>query len=145
MPSKTKEAPVAPREPFAYALIRVVPHVARGECLNVGVVLFCRSRRFLAARMAPDRRRLLALTPNLDLPAVERRLDLIARVCAGDRAAGPMARWPQAERFGWVVAPASTIVQPGPVHAGLTYDPAATLDHLVQTMVLIDGADTRAD
>jgi len=127
------------REPFAYAVIRVVPRVERGECLNVGVVLFCRSRRFLAARMAPDWRRLLALSPRLDVPAVERRLDLIARVCAGDLAAAPMARWPQAERFGWVVAPASTIVQPGPVHAGLTLDPAATLDRLVASMVLSEG------
>ena len=133
------------REPFAYAVIRVVPRVERGECVNAGVVLFCRPRRFLDARLALDRRRLLALAPDLDLAAVARQLDLIARVCAGDPAAGPLARLAQAERFGWAVAPASTVVQPSPVHAGLCADPAATLDRLFATMVDVptpaDGGD----
>ena len=123
------------RTPFAYALIRVVPRVERGERLNAGVVLFCRPRRFLDARLELDRRRLLALAPELDLAAVARQLDLIARVCAGDPAAGAIAALPQGERFGWLTAPASTVVQPGPVHAGLCVDPAATLDHLFATMV----------
>ena len=125
------------RAPFAYAVIRVVPRVERGECVNVGVVLFCRPRRFLDARLELDRGRLLALAPDLDLEAVARQLDLIARVCAGDPTAGPIAALPQAERFGWLVAPASTVVQPGPVHAGLCDDPAATLDHLFATMVRV--------
>ena len=125
------------RDPFAYAVIRVVPRVERGECVNVGVVLFCRPRRFLDARLELDRHRLLALAPDLDLAAVERQLELIARVCAGDPAAGPIAALPPAERFGWLVAPASTVVQPGPVHAGLTDDPVATLDHLFATMVRV--------
>ena len=129
-------AKLAP-DPFAYALIRVVPRVERGERVNVGVVLFCRSRRFLAARLELDRRRLTALAPDLDLDAVQRHLDLIALVCAGDPAAGPIGRLPQAERFGWVVAPSSTVVQPSPVHAGLCLDPAATLDRLLATMVRV--------
>lgn len=123
------------RDPYAYALIRVVPRVERGECVNAGVVLFCRPRRFLDLRLELNRARLLALAPDLDLEAVGRQLDLLARVCAGDAAAGPIAALPAAERFGWLTAPASTAVQPGPVHAGLCDDPATTLDHLFATMV----------
>jgi hypothetical protein len=123
------------RWPFAYAPIRVVPRLERGECLNAGVVLYCRARRFLAARTELDPGRLLALAPDLDLAAVGRQLDLIRLVCAGDPAAGAIGRLPQPERFGWLVAPASTVVQPGPVHAGLTADPAATLERLFATTV----------
>ena len=123
--------------PFAYALIRVVPRVERGECLNAGVVLFCRPRRFLAARIALDRRRLAALAPSDDVntAAIQRQLDLIPLICAGDAVAGPIARLSQAERFGWLVAPSSTVVQPSPVHTGLSSDPAAELDRLFATMV----------
>ena len=131
--------------PFAYAPIRVVPRVERGECVNVGVVLFCRARRFLDLRLELDQHRLGVLAPDLDLEAVARHLDGLARVCAGDPSAGPIARLPQAERFGWLVAPASTVVQPGPVHAGLTPDPAAALDRLVATLVRLpaSGAEGR--
>ena len=123
--------------PYAYALIRVVPRVERGECVNVGVVLFCRSRRFLEARLELDLGRPLALAPDLDHAAVRRQLDLIALVCRGDPAAGAIARLPQAERFGWLVAPASTVVQPSPVHAGLCADPAEELDRLLATMARV--------
>jgi hypothetical protein len=129
------------RDPYAYALIRVVPRVERGECVNAGVVLFCRPRRFLEARLELNRERLLALAPDLDLEAVAARLDLIARVCAGDPTAGAIAALPQAERFGWLVAPASTTVQPSEVHAGLCDDPAATLDHLFATMVRVPAGE----
>ncbi|WP_437612358.1 DUF3037 domain-containing protein [Sorangium sp. So ce834] len=120
---------------FDYAVLRVVPRVERGERVNVGVVLFCRARGFLEARSEPDERRLLALWPALDLEAVRRHLDFIRRVCAGDPACGYVAGLPQAERFGWVVSPASTIVQPSRVHAGLGADPAAALDRLLAALV----------
>ncbi|WP_437550575.1 DUF3037 domain-containing protein [Sorangium sp. So ce367] len=122
-------------DPFDYAVLRVVPRVERGERVNVGVVLFCRARGFLEARFEPDERRLLALWPDLDLEAVRGHLDFIRRVCAADRACGYVAELPQAERFGWVVSPASTVVQPSRVHAGLGVDPAAALDRLVATLV----------
>ena len=124
--------------PFEYATIRVVPRVERGEFVNVGVVLYCRPRRFLDARIdlgEPQVAALAALAPDLDLDAVRRRLDTLRRVCAGDATGGPIALLPQFERFGWLVAPLSTVVQPSPVHAGLCADPAATLDRLARTMV----------
>lgn len=122
-------------DPFDYAVLRVVPRVERGERVNVGVVLFCRARGFLDARLEPDERRLLALWPGLDLEAVRGHLDFIRRVCAGDPACGYVAGLPQVERFGWVVSPASTIVQPSRVHAGLGADPAAALDRLLAALV----------
>ncbi|MGH2560701.1 MAG: DUF3037 domain-containing protein [Thermomicrobiales bacterium] len=127
------------RQSFEYALIRVVPRVERGECLNAGVVLFCRPRRFLAARVSHDRARLLALAPDLapdELDAIDRQLALIPRLAAGDAAGGQIARLPLHERWHWLVAPASTVIQPSPVHTGLCDDPAAELDDLFATMVL---------
>ena len=132
-------------ESFEYAVVRIVPHVERGECLNAGVILFCRSRRFLRARVALDRRRLSALAPDLDpttLEAIERQLDLISRISAGDPDAGPIARLPLPERWHWLVAPASTVVQPSPVHTGIATDPAAELDHLFATMVALPTQPT---
>ncbi|AUX40376.1 hypothetical protein SOCE26_017760 [Sorangium cellulosum] len=128
-------APQRAGDPFDYALLRVVPRVERGERINVGVVLFCRARDFLDVRLEPDERRLLALSPGLDLEAVRGHLDFVRRVCAGDRACGFVAELPQAERFGWLVSPSSTIVQPSRVHAGLCADPAAALDRLLATLV----------
>ena len=127
-------------DPFVYALIKVVPRVERGECVNIGVVLFCRPRRVLDGRFELDSARLRALAPDLDLELVERQVAVIRDVLAGEDGAGAMARLPQAERFGWLVSPASTVVQPGPVHAGVTSDPAATLDRLFATLVQVVGA-----
>ncbi len=124
------------RNTFEYAVVRVVPRVERGEFINAGVILFCRTRRFLEARVHLDPARLAVLAPGLDVAAVCAHLDLIPRVCAGDQDAGPIARLSQAERFHWLVAPQSTIVQPSPVHSGLCDDPAAALEHLLKTMVL---------
>ncbi|XXX79416.1 DUF3037 domain-containing protein [Sorangium sp. So ce134] len=129
------DSPPPARDAFDYAVLRVVPAVERGERVNVGVVLFCRAQGFLEARSEPDERRLLALWPALDLEAVRGHLDFIRRVCAGDAACGYVAGLPQAERFGWVVSPASTIVQPSRVHAGLGADPAAALDRLLAALV----------
>lgn len=124
------EVEPAERAPFAYAVIRVVPRVEREEFVNAGVVLFSRPRRFLGVRTAIDAERLRALWPDLDCEAVQRQLDLLKLVAAGDPAGGAIARLSPAERFGWLTAPASTVVQPGPVHAGLAADPAAALDAL---------------
>jgi hypothetical protein len=126
------------RDSFEYALIRVVPRVERGECINAGVVLFCRPRRFLDARTEYDEVRLRALAPDLDeseIAAIRDQLALIPRITAGDPTAGPIARLPIPQRWHWLVAPASTVIQPGPVHTGLTDDPAESLGHLFETMV----------
>jgi hypothetical protein len=123
-------------EAYQYALWRVVPDAQRGESLNVGVVLYSPRLRFLGARTAIDEPRLLALAPELDLPALGSALHHRASVAAGDEAAGPVAALPAGERFGLLVAPASTLVQPGPVHTGLCEDPAATLEQLFVRLVL---------
>jgi hypothetical protein len=120
---------------FDYAILRVVPHVEREEFINVGVVLFCRTLRFLGARVELDTRRLAALSPKLDATMVQAHLDLISRICAGGADAGPIGQLSQAERFHWLVAPRSTTVQVSPVHCGLCADPQAVLDNLFETMI----------
>jgi hypothetical protein len=131
--------PVAPSPaPFEYVIVRVVPRVERGECLNAGVILVSRAKRYLAARVELDRRRLAALAPYLDGETVEwidRQLDLIPRICAGDPDAGPIAQLGLGERWHWLAAPASTLIQPGSVHTGLCADPAEELDRLFAEMV----------
>ncbi len=125
------------RSSFDYAIVRVVPRVERGEFINAGVILFCRTRRYLAARIELDVPRLLALAPEAerDLAAIEQHLDAIPVICAGGTAAGPIGALSQAERWHWLVAPTSTIIQPSPVHSGLCTEPAVMLEHLLATMV----------
>jgi hypothetical protein len=123
------------RNPFAYTIVRVVPRVERGECFNAGVVLFCRQRRFLGARVALDAGRLAALAPDVEPETVRPHLDAVVRVADGDPSAGPIAALPQSDRFGWLAAPSSTIIQPSPIHTGLSDDPQATLDALFASMV----------
>jgi hypothetical protein len=125
--------------PFAYAAIRLVPRVERGECINVGVVLYSRPRRYLGVRTGFEPQRLLALWPNLDVDAVRRHLEILCLVSEGDPAGGPIALLPPFERFGWLTAPASTIVQPGPVHSGLAKDPGLALDRLYHDLVAPEG------
>jgi hypothetical protein len=120
---------------FDYALVRVVPCVERGEFLNVGAILFCRTRRFLEARIELDAARLRALWPAADLDEIRSHLETIPRICAGGPDAGPIGQLPLHERFHWLVAPRSTVIQTSPVHAGLTDDPAAALEHLLERMV----------
>jgi hypothetical protein len=127
--------PAVRRSLFQYAIVRVVPRVERGESMNVGVVLLCRPRRYLGARVRLDERRLAAFAPDLDPGLLRPHLEAIERIAAGDRSAGPIAALGIAERFHWVVAPSSTIIQPSEVHTGLCQDPAAELDHLMATLV----------
>ena len=127
-----------PREPFEYAVLRVVPRVERGEQLNVGVVLQCRPRRFLGCRLGLGQRRLAALTalaPELDTTALEAHLDGIGRIVAGDADGGPIARLSPPERFHWLVSPSSTMIQPSEVHTGLTDDPERSLEDLFAKLV----------
>lgn len=120
---------------FEYAFIRVIPYVERGECINAGVVVFCRTRRFLDAQVELDRQRLLALAPKCDPDEIQQHIEGIPRICAGGTAAGPIGELTQAERFHWLVSPRSTIIQSSPVHTGRTADPAETLRQLFDTMV----------
>lgn len=120
---------------FDYAIVRIVPRVEREEFLNAGAILFCRTHRFLAARIAADPARIAAFAPGFDLAAVEEHLESIVRIAAGGPGAGPLGGLSQAERFHWLVAPRSTIIQVSPAHAGLCADPAAALEHLLATMV----------
>jgi hypothetical protein len=125
----------ARRRPFAYAVLRVVPRVERGEQLNVGVVLFCRQHDFLALRTGLDVARLAALAPGVDPEPIHSGLRALAAIAAGDPEAGALAGLPASERFGWIVAPSSTTIQPSAVHTGLTDDPRAALDRLFTSLV----------
>jgi hypothetical protein len=127
--------------PFAYAILRVVPSVERGEQFNVGVVLYCRQLDFLDLRATVDERRLDALAPGLDVDGVQASLEAIRAVVCGEPAGGALAQLPASERFGWVVAPASTVIQPSKVHTGLTQDPAATLERLFSALVRTTTAE----
>lgn len=128
------------RSPFAYTVLRAVPRVERGEFINIGVVLFCRERRFLGARVGLDAARLQILAPECDAAEIRAQLEAIVRVADGDADAGPIARLSQSERFHWISSPHSTIVQRSEAHTGLTEDPATTLDHLFRTLVEVPGS-----
>jgi hypothetical protein len=127
----------APRNPFQYAIVRVVPDIARGEFLNAGVILFCPTQRYLNARIHLDRARLTALAPEIDLETVATYLETIPKVCAGGGEAGSIGALPQSQRFHWLVAPRSTIIQTSPVHAGVSHDLDAALDALFEKLVLL--------
>ncbi|MGW7290950.1 DUF3037 domain-containing protein [Streptomyces xiamenensis] len=127
--------PARQREVFEYALLRVVPRVERGECVNAGVLLYSQAHSFLAARTHLDAQRLRALDPDVDLTGVQAALRAAERVCDGGSTAGQAAGDGPGRRFRWLVAPRSTVVQPGPVHSGLTADPAAELERLLATLV----------
>jgi hypothetical protein len=124
---------------YDYAVIRVVPRVEREEFINVGVILSCAARDFLDARLHLDRARLAALDATLDPAVVEQYLGVIPVVCRGDAEAGPIGKLPVRQRFHWLVAPRSTIIQTSSVHSGLCEDPATALAHLMQQMVFPAG------
>jgi len=123
------------RSQFTYAILRVVPRIERGERMNAGVVLYCGERDFLAARAALDERRLAALAPDVAPAAVRAHLDALVRIAEGAPDAGPVAELPPAKRFGWLVSPSSTIVQPSEVHSGLCEEPSETLAELFADLV----------
>jgi hypothetical protein len=120
---------------FQYVVLRCVPRVDREEFVNVGVVLYCQQADFLGARSHVDRSRLEVLSPDLDVDAVHSALATVEAVCRGDESAGAAGRTPLGTRFGFVSAPRSTVVQPGPIHGGLTSDPGGQLDHLLERLV----------
>ncbi len=125
----------AGREEYQYALLRAVPDVERGEAVNVGVVVFSRRHNYLGVRTQIDERRLRALHPDLDVDALRRHLAGVEAALAGDPAAGAVADLPRSERFGWVTAASSTIVQPSPIHTGLCENPEALLERLFARLV----------
>ncbi|MET0424900.1 MAG: DUF3037 domain-containing protein [Actinoplanes sp.] len=120
------------RIPYEYAIVQAMPRVERGELINVGVLLYCQRLDFLAAGIHLDADRLRALAPDADVPALRAALESWGATCAGAGASGAMKL---GERFRWLVAPRSTVLRAGPVHMGLTVDPSAELDRLVQLLV----------
>ncbi|MGW7008350.1 DUF3037 domain-containing protein [Streptomyces sp. NPDC054933] len=123
------------RDVFEYAVVRVVPRVERGEQINAGVLVYCRARSFIAARIHLDEERLRCLDPNADVVAVRAALRAVECVCEGGERAGQAAGDDPGRRFRWLTAPRSTVVQPGPIHTGLTADPAADADRLLELLV----------
>jgi hypothetical protein len=121
---------------FQYTILRVVPRVERGETINVGIVLLCRPRRFLDARVALDEPRLAAVAPGVDPRPIAAHLDGIVRIARGDEDGGPIARLGQPERFHWLSGPSSTVIQPSEPHTGLTADPGRELERLFAALVL---------
>jgi hypothetical protein len=123
-------------QPFEYVVLRVVPRVDRGESINAGVVVYSRALEFLGCRVHLDRDRLTALDPSADADLIDRALESVSDVCGNAPGAGPAAGEEIGRRFRWLTAPRSTVVQPGPVHTGLTADPGAELERLLQLLVL---------
>jgi hypothetical protein len=121
-------------EVFEYALVRVVPRIERGEAINAGVIVYSQAYRYLCARIELDESRLLAVDPGVEMDAVRLALSAFEKACTE----GPLSSRPLGERFRWLTAPRSTIVQPGPVHSGLTADPEAELSHLFDTLVRVE-------
>jgi hypothetical protein len=126
---------VPTRSSYDYAVIRVVPRVERGELLNAGVILFCLEKDFLEARVEVNEPRLRALWPEIDVDLVRQHLEAIPKICAGSADAGPIGRLSLRERFHWLVAPRSTIIQVSPVHAGLCDHPERAIEELFQKVV----------
>ncbi len=120
---------------YDYAVIRVVPRVEREEFVNAGIIVLCSARDFLEARIELDEPRLLALAPGADLESIHRHLASIPVICRGGDGAGPIGRLSARERFDWLVAPRSTVIQTSVVHTGRCTDPAAVIERLLDTMV----------
>ncbi|WP_097876885.1 DUF3037 domain-containing protein [Streptomyces sp. ms184] len=123
------------RDVFEYALLRVVPRVERGECFNAGVLVYCRAHSFVAARTYLDEAKLKALDPDADVVGVRAALRAVEGVCGGGAEAGQAEGDDAGRRFRWLIAPRSTVVQPGAVHSGLTTDPAGEVERLLDLLV----------
>ena len=122
---------------FDYAVLRVVPRVEREEFVNAGVIVFCVEQPFLGAHIRIDEQRLKALWPALDIDLVRQHLEAVPRICSGDPSAGPIARLTPRERFHWLVAPRSTMIQVSPVHSGLCDTPADALERLSRQLLAV--------
>jgi hypothetical protein len=122
---------------FDYAILRVVPRVERQEFINAGIVLFCREKRYLDARIHVDEARLRALWPAADLELIRQHLEAVPVICAGDPSGGPIARLSQSERFQWLIAPRSTILQPSPVHTGVLEATNGLIDRLARQLLYV--------
>ncbi len=120
---------------YDYAIVRVMPRVEREEFINVGVIVSCPARRFLQSRIELDESRILALAPNTDIETVRAHLEGIVLLCRGGKAAGAIGQLAARERFYWMTARRSTIIQTSPVHVGRCADPEILIEHLMQTMV----------
>jgi hypothetical protein len=125
-----------PEGAFQYVVLRVVPRIDRGERINGGIVVYAQARDFLEGRVALDESRLHAIAPGVEAGPIRAQLEAIAAVAAGDASAGPIARLDRGQRFHWLSSPASTVVQPSPIHTGLCEDPADALDRLFRQLVL---------
>ncbi len=130
---------------YEYSVLRVTPSVEREEFVNAGVLLFCRTLRFLGARIALDVRRVLALDPEADIASIQAQLDLIPRIVEGGPGAGQLGELTMGERFRWLASPRNTVVQPSPVHPGLCSDPQAALDSIFARLVLAQDQSQAAN
>jgi hypothetical protein len=122
-------------QPYEYSVLRAVPRVERGEFVNIGVVLYCQQLDFLGCSTRLDSARVLALDPAADVEGIEALLGAVTKVCCGGPESGPAGQDSLGRRFRWLIAPRSTVVQPGPVHTGLTADPASDLERLAGTLL----------
>jgi hypothetical protein len=120
---------------YDYAIIRVVPRVERGELINAGVIVSCATENFLAAAIELNEQRLRALAPTIDIDEVRAALEIIPQIAAGDPKGGPIAQLPRSERFHWLVAPRSAIIQTSPVHTGICDKPDAMVEKLLARLV----------
>jgi Protein of unknown function (DUF3037) len=130
--------------PYDYAIIRVVPRVEREEFVNVGVIVSCPARGFLEARIELDEKRLMGLDSTVDVEAIRAHLATIPAICTGGEQGGPIGRLSQRERFHWLTAPRSTIIQTSAVHTGCCKNPTSVLEHLLDTMVRPSRAESHA-
>lgn len=121
---------------FEYALIRLVPRVEREEFINVGVILYCRQKKYLECKILLDEKRAIALNPEVDVNEVKENLQSIEKICRAEKDGGPIAKLDVASRFRWLTATRSTMIQSSKVHPGLCTDPDKLLEHLFETMVL---------
>jgi Protein of unknown function (DUF3037) len=126
-----------PSVSFDYAILRVVPRVERQEFVNAGVIVFCREKQYLDARIHVDEPRLRALWPDLEISLIRQHLEAVPLICAADAAAGPIARLSQSERFHWLIAPRSTILQPSQVHTGILENTEGLLDRLARQLLYV--------
>lgn len=123
------------RDVFEYALVRVVPRIERGEMVNAGVLVYCRAQSYVGARVHLDEARLRCLDPDVDVDGVRAALRGYEWVCSGGDVAGQAGEDDAGRRFRWLTAPRSTIVQPGPIHTGLTADADKEADRLLALLV----------